>query len=234
MSDPYKVLGVSPNASPDEVKAAYRRLAKKYHPDLNPGNEEAARKMVEINAAYEDIKSGKASASSSQSYGSSYGGSYGGSTGGYSSGGYRSADGSQGYNPFGSYGPFGGFGFGGFYIGSQSQEFDPVRSYVNAGYYQEALNILAGMADKTAEWYYYSAMCNYGIGNRVMALNHAKMAVQMEPNNLQYQQLLSQIQRGGRVYAEQSQDFGINLDGTGRLCLGICMANLLCRICCRF
>ena len=56
ISDPYKVLGVSPNASDEEVKAAYRKLAKKYHPDLNPGDEYAAQKMNEINAAYDQIK----------------------------------------------------------------------------------------------------------------------------------------------------------------------------------
>ena len=56
IQDPYQVLGVSPTASDDEVKAAYRRLAKKYHPDLNPGDEAAAQKMNEINAAYEQIK----------------------------------------------------------------------------------------------------------------------------------------------------------------------------------
>ena len=54
--DPYKVLGVSPDASDEEIKQAYRRLAKKYHPDLNQGNEEAAKKMQEVNAAYEQIK----------------------------------------------------------------------------------------------------------------------------------------------------------------------------------
>ena len=56
LDDPYKVLGVSPNATDDEIKQAYRRLARKYHPDLNPGDQEAARKMQQINAAYEQIK----------------------------------------------------------------------------------------------------------------------------------------------------------------------------------
>ncbi len=56
MNDPYKVLGVSPNASDEEIKQAYRRLAKKYHPDLNPGDKVAAQKMQEVNAAYEQIK----------------------------------------------------------------------------------------------------------------------------------------------------------------------------------
>ncbi len=56
IDDPYKVLGLSPGASDEEVKRAYRALAKKYHPDLNPGDAYAAKKMQEINAAYEQIK----------------------------------------------------------------------------------------------------------------------------------------------------------------------------------
>ena len=51
--DPYKVLEISPGASEEEIKKAHRRLAKKYHPDLNPGDEVAAKRMNEINAAYD-------------------------------------------------------------------------------------------------------------------------------------------------------------------------------------
>ena len=54
--DPYRILGLTPNATDEEVKQAYRRLAKKYHPDMNPGDEHAAKMMNDINAAYEQIK----------------------------------------------------------------------------------------------------------------------------------------------------------------------------------
>jgi len=79
IEDPYKVLGVSPGASDDEIKKAYRKLAMKYHPDRNPGDQEAARKMQEVNAAYDQIKN-------PESYRRS-----GNQSGGYS------------YDPFGGY-----------------------------------------------------------------------------------------------------------------------------------
>lgn len=52
MRNPYEVLGVSTNATAQEIKKAYRQLAKKYHPDLNNGSEEAQEKLKEINEAY--------------------------------------------------------------------------------------------------------------------------------------------------------------------------------------
>lgn len=78
MNDPYHVLGVSRDASEEEIKKAYRKLAKQYHPDLNPGNEEAAKKMNEINAAYEQIKN---PGQTNSAYGYSGQGGYGGSSG---------------------------------------------------------------------------------------------------------------------------------------------------------
>lgn len=79
MSDPYRVLGVSPNATDDEVKSAYRELAKKYHPDNyvnNPLADLAGEKMKEINEAYDQItkdrRQGRTSGSVQGGY-SSYG-----------------------------------------------------------------------------------------------------------------------------------------------------------------
>lgn len=110
MKDPYSVLGVSPNASEEEIKKAYRRLAKKYHPDLNPGDTQAAKKMEEINVAYEQIKN--------PSYQSSYNNTQ-----------------QSNYNPYGSYyhNPFGNTENQG-YTNSQQQGYyrqyrDPFEFY---------------------------------------------------------------------------------------------------------
>lgn len=102
MRDPYDVLGVPRGASAEEVKRAYRALAKKYHPDVNPGDEEAARRMAEINAAYEQIRNpgrdstARAGTSQSAGYRGSYGSDYGNGFGNGPYGGSgQSADGGR-------------------------------------------------------------------------------------------------------------------------------------------
>ncbi|MBQ0066385.1 MAG: J domain-containing protein [Firmicutes bacterium] len=77
MRDPYEVLGVSRDASDEDIKSAYRKLAKKYHPDLNPGDEQAAKRMQEVNEAYNAIKDGSAKYYNSNPYGQTYQNTYG-------------------------------------------------------------------------------------------------------------------------------------------------------------
>lgn len=178
VTDPYKVLGVSPDASDDEVKQAYRRLAKKYHPDLNPGDEEAARRMQEVNAAYEQIKNPeKQTASSASGYG---------------------------YNPYGSYS---GYGSQSTDHREESFQQAAYR-YVRMGRYAEALNILSNAQTRDAQWYYISALANDGLGNQVTALEHIRKAVSMEPDNFVYVNALNQIQSGGAAYRTQAENYG--------------------------
>lgn len=76
MSDPYQVLGVSPSATDEEVKAAYRKMAKRYHPDRNGGSVEAEKKMMQVNDAYSQIMDMRKNggAPRNQAYQGGYGG----------------------------------------------------------------------------------------------------------------------------------------------------------------
>lgn len=216
IDDPYKVLGVSPNATDDEIKQAYRRLAKKYHPDRNPGDAEAAKKMQQVNAAYEQIKNPDA-------YKQQPGGGYG------SYGGYQNY-GSYNYDPF--------FGSAWRQQHSRQQYSEPgdqyqqsAFRYIQYGRYHEALNVLQNSPEKNARWYYLSALANDGLGNQVTALEHIRRAVSMEPDNTLYLQTLEQIQNGGAAYRRQAGNFrGFHLRGG---LWQICLCYVLQLFCCR-
>lgn len=125
MNDPYSVLGVSKDASEEEIKRAYRRLAKQYHPDLHPGDPEAARKMNEVNAAYEQIKN-PGQTNSAYGYGNPS------SSGGDPYGGYGSSGaGSPGQSYGEDFDPFDLFGWAGRRTGGTSRRW-PLFVYILA------------------------------------------------------------------------------------------------------
>lgn len=105
--DYYETLGVAKDAGEEEIKAAYRKLAKKHHPDLNPNNPSAAEKLKEVNEAYE-VLSDKTKRSNYDNFGSAEGaaGGFGGGFGGFSGGGFSGFE--DIINSM-----FGGFGGGG-------------------------------------------------------------------------------------------------------------------------
>ena len=203
MSDPYQVLGVSPSASDDEIKAAYRRLAKQYHPDRNNGSPEAERKMMQINDAYAQIVE------------------------------MRKNGGRQtGYGGYGGYGGFNGYdyGYGGSGQARQSApEFDTVRQQLNMGRFEEAMQTLEYMNTQSAEWYYLMARTRQGLGDDIAALNFARQAVNMDPGNMEYVSFLQQMGMGAQQYRQQGMQFG---GIQNFLCQNPCITCLLFNLCC--
>ena len=208
VSDPYKVLGVSPDASDEEIKKAYRELTKKYHPDLNPGDEHAAQMMNDVNTAYDMIKSGAVQT--------------------------QAAGGAQ-YQQYQYADPFNPNAWGNWYGGWQNtqqqqterNEFMAARNYIRNGMYREALTALASVpaADRNARWYFLVGVANMYQGNRIAAMDAAKRAVEMDPDNAEYRQLYQQLQTGGDFYNNYRVDYQNSLSSS-RLCLTLCAANM--------
>ena len=201
VSNPYEILGISPNASDDEVKKAYRELSRKYHPDSyanNPLANLAEEKFKEVQEAYNQIMDERSKGYSSSGYGS------GGSSGGYSG---SSSTG-----------------------GSNSSEMTAVYNFINSRHYQDALNVLNRMSSRDARWYYCSAVANSGLGNNAAALEHARQAVNMGPNNPEYSNFLNQLQWNGQRYQTNPYGGGAGRPAysTGNCCCDLWIADSCC------
>lgn len=236
IADPYKVLGVDPGCTDAELKKAYREKSKKWHPDQNPENTAyAEERFKEIQESYRQILDARERGTSG--YGQPQGQ------------GYQDAGGQayQNYSNYANYGSAGAFNeyFRGWQQYSEQQraqesaetnEERAARNYINNGYFQEALNALNGVPEinRRARWYYYAAIASRGIGNNVTALNYAKRAADMEPDNQLYAMLVNQMSNSGTWYQNQNRNYGFG--GIGNVsqqqwCYYMCLANMLCNCC---
>ncbi|MBP5166505.1 MAG: DnaJ domain-containing protein [Oscillospiraceae bacterium] len=202
MKDPYSVLGVSPNASEDEIKKAYRDLARKYHPDNyqdNPLADLAQEKMKEINEAYDAVSKGRTSQSSS----------------GYSG----SASASEEYSRSTS----SGTGYTG------SSVYAEIRQAIRRGDINAAKQMLEGIRRRDAEWYFLMGSVDYKRGWIDEAERNYRMAVSMDPSNQEYRQALQYMNAGGSFYRPAgSANIGRqSLNCCGNLLLADCCCECL-------
>lgn len=110
----------------------------------------------------------------------------------------------------------------------ETVELQAARNYINARRFREALNVLANIHNRSAMWYYYSAIANMGIGNNLVAVDHAKQAAAMEPNNMEYVNFANQMQFRGQHYQTTGQGYGRQSYGTGNLCCDLWCLDTMC------
>lgn len=206
MFDPYSVLGVSRDASDEDIKKAYRRLSRKYHPDANlnnPNKDQAEERFKEVQQAYDQIMKEREYGGSGNSYDN---------MGGFGFGGYRTRQEDT-------------------YQDEEALRRQAAANYVQNGHYREAMNVLSSLKQRNGQWYYLSAMANMGMGNNVNALDDIREAVRMEPENIQYQMMRQRLEGGSGWYQEQQSPFGGMPVGGDDFCMRLCLANLLCSMC---
>lgn len=189
IEDPYKILGLQPDATADEIKKAYRQMAKIYHPDLHPDDPDIHEKMNAVNEAYDMLthptkyankraqEEAKAQPNDFQVVSE------------------REMTAQQVARP--TVQP------------EDSPEIQQAVAYLNNNQFQDAIQVLTHIPStgRNARWYYLSALANQMMGNYILATDQMQRASQLEPQNQTYMQLLFQFQRAGQIYEKNAKGF---------------------------
>lgn len=210
MNDPYKVLGISQDADEDEIKKAYRALARKYHPDRYAGKPElqasAEQKMKEINAAYEEIQAIRSGKKQNNGYG--------------------------GYNGYNSYGGNGAYGSSSSYGQSDPTGdtfYVDVRHLINNGAMERAYTLLQSVSEQKrgAEWHFLMGCVYVRSGRRVDASREFDIACGMDPHNAEYRAARDRFKQRSNDFRSEQSDVG-----RGCSCCNICTALFCANLCC--
>lgn len=207
MADPYSVLGVSADATEEQIKDAYRRLARKYQEDSltnGPLADVARQKMEELDRAYDAVVAARrGQASGDAAYSGQYYGAGGYGNGGYANGGY------------GAYGAYGGSPLG------------DVRAKIRAGRIDDAETLLDGVPrdQRTAEWFFLKGQIQQRRGWFDEAYKNYSTACQMDPGNGEYTAAFNALNNNARGGYRQTRG-----DSSCSVC-DVC-SSLLCADCC--
>lgn len=199
MNNPYKVLGVSEGASQEEIRAAYLKLVKKYHPDKYTDTdlkELANEKLVEINEAYEALtkKNGSTQASGSGA---------------------------------GAYSNYGYSGQGSTYSGPNAADFARARAFINQNNLQAAKQVLDTISVRNAEWYYLYGIIYLRQGWYDKANDYISRAYHQEPGNAEYANAYKTLRTTGNPYTRQASGYDSSCSGCD-VCSGLLCADCCC------
>lgn len=194
IDDPYKVLGLEPDASADDIKKAYRQMAKLYHPDLHPDDPTINDKMNAVNEAYDMLTNPNKYAA-------------------------KQAQEAAAQEPQNSYEvvperaqPASNTIARPTVLPEDSPEIQETVAHLNANRFQDAITVLTAIPStgRDARWYYLNSLAHQMIGNYMAATELMHRACQMEPQNQTYMQLLLRFQEAGQLYEKKPKGFPFN------------------------
>ncbi|MBQ9833026.1 MAG: J domain-containing protein [Clostridia bacterium] len=198
MNNPYKTLGVSEDASDSEIRTAYLKLVKKYHPDryTDPDLKEIANeKLIEINEAYETLSKRSSSANDFR---------------------WKGEQQQQGYS-----------GSGNAYSGAFAAEFARARTFISQNNFPAAKAVLDAIGLRNAEWFYLYGIIYLRQGWDNKANEFITTAYQQEPGNPEYAAAYNMIRNSGNPYTRATSSSGGSCSSCD-VCSGLVCADCCC------